>query len=464
MQRSMIMAVVLIAGSLFSELAQAQTPATMPANSWLAAPNTKLEDVAADTTEFPGIEGNGFYTIVDAWNGAVLDTQRTRLVIWGGGHNDYYGNEMYVFDIAGLTWSRITDPTVDWSNCSDPNSDGTPNSRHTYNGLAYIAHADRMFASGGALNCMAGGCGANLTWAFDFTANEWNDRQPTGTHTTGCENNAAYDPASKRVYFGDAYGLHAYSYDDNAWTKLNDDNIYGMTSTIDTQRGLLVMAGNDEVWAYDIGAQDFTKQVWVTTGGDAFLADASPGFAYDPTTDRLVGWDGGPVYVLDPESKAFTTYDPPGAPERTEQGIFGRWRYVPTVNAFILVTGTDTDVHFFKLSDGGSLPPPVDAGTGGSGGSGGVDGGVGGTSGASGTGGGSGGASGAGALGGSTSTGGSGTGANAGTGAKTGATPSVEDDSGCGCRLARSNGASLLALVGAGLGLAAARTRRRRRR
>ena len=86
---------------------QANTPAGMPPNSWLAIPNTKLEAVAASPTQFPGIQGNGFYTIIDAWNGALLDTKRNRLVIWGGGHNDYWGNEMYVFDISALAWSCL---------------------------------------------------------------------------------------------------------------------------------------------------------------------------------------------------------------------------------------------------------------------------------------------------------------------------------------------------------------------
>jgi hypothetical protein len=385
--------------ALASRYAGAATPSDMPANSWLAIPESKLEAVRWPSD--PALEGNGFWTIIGAWSGAVLDTTRLRLAIWGGGHNDYYGNEMYAFDIAALTWSRLTDPTIEWNNCGDPNADGTANARHTYNGMAYIAHADRMFVSGGALNCTSGACGGAITWAFDFDTTTWTDRQPTGMHSTGCENTSAYDAASGRVYFGDAGGLYSYSYDDNAWTQHNQDSLYGVTSAIDTTRGLLVMLGNGEVRAYDIGAGDFTAQIWQTQGGDALLNGSTPGFDYDPVTDRLVGWNGGPVYVLDPDAKTWTTYDPPGAPAPTDNGIFGRWRYVPDVNAFILVTATDVDVHFFKLSDGGMLPPP---GTGGSGGA----------SAAS-------------------------TAASVGAGgAPPSATPEGTDDGGCGCRTPRS--------------------------
>jgi MYXO-CTERM domain-containing protein len=400
--------------ALVAATALAQSPADMPENSWLALPNTKLDAVQADPGMYAALQGNGFYTIVDAWNGAVLDTKRMRLVIWGGGHNDYYGNEMYAFDIATSGWSRLTDPTEDWTDCGDPNPDGTANSRHTYNGMAYLEHADRFWVSGGALNCTSGSCGADITWTFDFDTASWQNMQPAGSHTTGCENNAAYDPASQRVYFGDQAGLYSYSYDDNAWTKHNDDNLYAMTSTVDTKRGLLVLAGSGNVYAYAIGAGDFSQQVWSTTGGDALVAKSSPGLAYDPTTDRVVGWAGGPVYVLDPETKQFTSYDPPGAPAAPEQGMFGRFRYVPTVNAFIAVTATDEDVHFYKLSAGGTLPPPNPGGAGGSAGSGGGGGGSGGSGGSS---------------------GGS-------------ATASSNDDGGCGCRTARSDGAMAWVLLG----------------
>ena len=242
-----------------------------------------------------------------------------------------------------------------------------------------------------------------------------------------------------------------------------------MTSTIDTKRGLLMMAGNRVVWAYDIANNDFTKQVWATTGGDTFLNDASPGFAYDPVTDRLVGWDGGPVYVLDPSTKVFTSNNPPGAPVRTEQGIFGRFRYVPSVNAFILLTKTNLDVHFYKLSDGS---PPVDGGAAGAGGASADSGapdapGAGGSSGGGATGGAATGGTGTGGA----ATGGTATGGRAGTatGARGGAAgntaaPGSSDDSSCACRLATAKGDSVGWLVLLLLGSFARRTRKLLRR
>ena len=50
-------------------------------------------------------------SIMLAWSGGTLDTKRNRLLVWGGGHGDYAGNELYAFDLNNLQWSRIWGPT-----------------------------------------------------------------------------------------------------------------------------------------------------------------------------------------------------------------------------------------------------------------------------------------------------------------------------------------------------------------
>lgn len=357
-------AAALLAAALSSAPVRAQSPADMPPLTWLRVAGTRLDSVQADPDRYAELQGNGFENVIAAWNGAVLDDRRNRVVVWGGGHNDYYGNELYAFDIASLSWSRLTEPTVDWNACGDPNADGTANGRHTYNGLAYIAHADRFFASGGALNCSSGGCGASPTWTFDFEALAWESRSPSGAHSTGCENTAAYDPTSRLVYWGDTGGLYSYSHDDNRWRQLTSDYLYGATAAVDTTRGQLVMVGDGEVFSYDLREDPPSREVWSTSGDAPSLGGSGTGFDYDPVTDRLVVWSGGPVSVLDPSTRVWTRYDIGGAPVPPTNGMYGRFRYVPVVNAFIAVTATDEDVHFFKLSEGGELPAPFDGGVG----------------------------------------------------------------------------------------------------
>jgi hypothetical protein len=42
-----------------------------------------------------------------AWGGATVNTDLGQLIIYGGDHNDYLGNEIYVFDFKTLTPQRV---------------------------------------------------------------------------------------------------------------------------------------------------------------------------------------------------------------------------------------------------------------------------------------------------------------------------------------------------------------------
>jgi hypothetical protein len=55
---------------------------------------------------------SGFASITEAWNGAVLASRfggSGAMVVFGGGHNDYFGADMHAFDLATRRWSRIAD-------------------------------------------------------------------------------------------------------------------------------------------------------------------------------------------------------------------------------------------------------------------------------------------------------------------------------------------------------------------
>jgi len=147
-------------------------------------------------------------------------------------------------------------------------------------------------------------------------------------------------------------------------TKLNSDYLYGHTSLVDPRRKLLVYAGHDdsnigEVFSYGIGDAGWSKTRWATTGGDALIGGgANPGFEYDPLRDRYAGWNDGAVYMLDPDTKVWASYDPPGAPAASMNGTYGRWRYVPSLDVYVVVTGVDTDVHFYKPPAPGAAVAP----------------------------------------------------------------------------------------------------------
>jgi len=325
---------------------------SMRPNSWLAAPETRLRTAAPDPVQYPKIQlVSGVKSVISAWSGGIYDTGRDRLVVWGGGATTYAGNELYGFRLDDLTWERITEPTADPALGKQINNDGTPACRGTYNGLAYVAHADRMFATGGAIAANAGNVGADITWMFDFQSRRWIDMKPAGSRPqTQAMNCCAADPATRKVWWLDGTGLFSYDVDANRWTKHTQDaGFLDRTMAIDTKRGRIIVVGAGEVHTIDLRAASPTLQPWKTTGGDAFLK-GRPGLDYDPVADRIVGWAGGPVYSLDPNTGVWTAQNAPGAPKPTESGIYGRWRYVPSLEAFVVVTDVDENVHFYRAS------------------------------------------------------------------------------------------------------------------
>jgi hypothetical protein len=145
------------------------------AGEWYMVPNSRLDAVFPSPLP-PGNTGPD--AVVSKWSGAVYDSQRDRLVVWGGGHWDYSGNEIYVFRLnsengdPALTWKRITNPSSDVSGQGPYYNDGKPRSRHTYNYIEYIpAPFDRLCTFGGT--SLYPGTVTPNTDCFNFGTSQW---------------------------------------------------------------------------------------------------------------------------------------------------------------------------------------------------------------------------------------------------------------------------------------------------
>ncbi len=172
---------------------------TLEPGHWYEVPGSHLRDVCP-----PDDEGAGGYewhyhcrNVMGAWSGGAYDSARERLVVWGGGHSDYAGNEVYVFDVETLAWSRLDDPSAlagfcDGSSCQPQAQvmpDGRPPLRHTYNSMVYVPTIDRLFAQGGSL--WRSGNGTSWSWAYDFVTRSWSRK--------GDAPGLVYDPVLDRI-------------------------------------------------------------------------------------------------------------------------------------------------------------------------------------------------------------------------------------------------------------------------
>ncbi len=335
---------------------------------WYQIPNTAGP---ACPTGFTGCAN-----VVAAWSGAVADATRNRLIVWGGGHTDYNGNEIYALDLNSLAFTRLNNPSTPVNSCTTANADGTPNARHTYGGLAYLPSADQLFAFNGSLACAAGsGPNPSDSWTYTFSTSQWQRIGYTGnapgtlggTHfdylTFG--DGADYDPNTGLVFAKDGGGIFSYNPATKVWTPFKSfSSDYHLSSVIDPKRKLFISVGNNRGFKVDISAGGTAAVTnLVFSGCGAMLSSIYPGLAYDPIQDRIVGWAGGDtVYLYNPSTDSCTsvTYaNGPGAQQAN--GTFGRFRYFPSLGVFAVVNGWQQNAYALRLTSGtgGSSGPTI---------------------------------------------------------------------------------------------------------
>lgn len=74
-------------------------------------PKERLRRMLGRTWDAPWRGRVGFSSITEAWNGAVFAArfgQSGAMVVFGGGHNDYFGSDVHAFDLASREWRRLT--------------------------------------------------------------------------------------------------------------------------------------------------------------------------------------------------------------------------------------------------------------------------------------------------------------------------------------------------------------------
>lgn len=351
--------------------------ANLPAGQWCEVPNSNMSSVAFNWP--PGVtfteNGVGVEGVMSLWSGGAYDSRRDRLVVWGGGHEGYAGNEIYAFDVNTLKWTRVTDPSIPVAYNSAYAPDGAPGSRHTYDSLEYIPTSDRFCSFVDGSDYPSGSTsGKGQLNAFNFDTNSWERKAvtPGGSSiadTIGVK--SAFDPVANLVYvLGGPHGPFAsYNPASNSW-KIHVSFIswieYSATAAIDPKRRKMVVMGAGDQWVFDLQNPGAGHTALSSSGGATIINANGPGVDYDPVSDRIVAWSGGAdVYVLNMDTLIWSRVSPSASnttvPTAAQSaGTFGRFRYVPSKNVFVAVNSINGNVYFYKLTDG-ALPPPPQA-------------------------------------------------------------------------------------------------------
>lgn len=337
-----------------------------------------------------GQMGNeGCPAVIDDWNGAVYDLPRHRLVFTGGGHAGYFGNELYALRLdVGPTGRtiRLNDPTpnpmtsMPWGGtpCQLPTLywDGRPNQVHNYGGIVYVPSRQLFWQHGGAGSPC--GFGLPIAWSLNLAnlpslgypgATRWTRLAQTGFQPyaafggngDGQTFASVYDPMTDTVVAHTQYELVRYDFTTDRFTLLTnyntDANAYigtAMHGVLDPARRLLVMAGGGAIKVVNLASPTFVHAEWTVPAACATWAGApNPGLAYDPVSDKVVGTTGrsNVLYVLDTATRGCTAQTFPGATvptPRHNNGVFGRFQYLPDLDAFLLLNDPYQDALLLR--------------------------------------------------------------------------------------------------------------------
>jgi len=354
---------------------------------WKQVSLNTLQDV--DPADDPAINLNhpnrptwsgkeGLSGVFNDWTGGAFSPAWGNLgglFAWGGGHQGYYGGEVYVFDIERRRWERLTDP-VHGQVCDDvtgQTQDGAPCASHSEDSLEYHPPSNSFVVLSSEINNLGGYYTSRvhlldldtLTWTLKNVVNEGKNARTS-----------IYDP-SRDLFWSLGIGvvkLSSFDPDGNSnkgeWTTHGSSfaTPSSMISEYDPVRDLMIVHNriDDELWAFDLGNPDKQKIILNSQGDLECLEYTRPAIVWNPDEALFVVW--GNTLGTIPATDVCTVAPPPGdwrkepwiwtripaspataTPGINHNGVYSKFRYVPSKKVFVVGTNYYGDVYAYRL-------------------------------------------------------------------------------------------------------------------
>ena len=330
----------------------------LPENEWVKLNTNRFQDAWVPKEQRPQLDSTGSPgSIILAWGSATWDSNRNEYIIWGGGHANYEGNEVYTWSAASLQWERASLPSqvVEIADAHLETIDGweySPISSHAYDNLEFLEVADRMINFGGAAAHIGGAGfvetdGETKTGPYFWDPSKadpnkvggltgshvkpelfpnvvggemwenrqtWGDISPIpGSMAQGTTDYALIDGVD--VVFVNSYtkGLYKYTVPDvndptqDTWEyvgKIWDPYSGQGAGAFDASRNIYARTTVTEFTYWDLDTAGPTNRnvsfVPIDPSGE-FVLDKNWGMEYDPVRERFVLWEGdASIWYLNP--------------------------------------------------------------------------------------------------------------------------------------------------------------------
>jgi len=265
-----------------------------PLSNWLG--ESGVLDPLANTTNFGQ---SGPSSIIITWVGMGMDQARkTQFMLRNGGHEDYYGNEVYAVDwrSENPAWERLINSS---SNPGGSEPQGWPESAHTY--YEHCGHDGRWFSPITGYGTPQGQ-GGNDSWEFNPDTASWTFLGNLGisslTSDAGCDYNDLTDElvmvASDEVRIYDCSD-DGFVLDDTASNVGNDTN--DLMVAIDTTNRVILIhdmqsdTQDPDAWySYNLDNISAGRQSLNPTGTEPILNSQ---VVWHSPTGGFIGWAGG---------------------------------------------------------------------------------------------------------------------------------------------------------------------------
>lgn len=351
----------------------------------------------------------GFSAITEGWNGAAFASgfgESGSMILFGGGHDDYFGSDLHTFDLHTRQWSRLSDGYLSGraeeygAGAYYPDAvypDGSPLPPHTYGYVQYDPVKNHYLLFKGQSELGPDVKSTAIPHLFHLDSLTWRrgPKHPSAILSSGGW--TTWDP-SRRTLWGhsgdddDGNAFIGFCPDGEnedgtfgSWGPLYPNKLRGAANhnamQIDPVRDIIVVAGNRHDTLYAIDPRTPAREIIpLPSSGSKPLISEYAAVEYAPNLDRLIYYaagDGADLYsitapdgltwsrltagawrwqkVLSPHNRLDPIFDAEttSSYEVNRCHTFGRFRIATygKIDVAILVRHVDTPVYVMKLNE-----------------------------------------------------------------------------------------------------------------